>query len=584
MKFTELDLPAYIIEGLANQGIKTATEIQALTMPIIKNGSDVIGLSQTGSGKTYAYGIPALECVDTELAAVQFLIVCPTRELTSQITEDFRKLTGLTSKISIAPIFGGSNIDRQFQALRKGAKIVVGTPGRLMDHLRRKTLKLNNLKMIIIDEADEMLNMGFKEDIETILKSTPENRQTVMFSATMPPEIIRLTKQYMKEAVLIKTENQGSPHALIKQYFVNCERFQKTEVLCRIYEEFKPWISIVFCNTKKMTDELADVLVKKGLPAVSLNGDMRQNERKRVMDSFKKNAVGGILVATDVAARGIDIKNVDIVINYDFPNNEDYYVHRIGRTGRAGKEGVAFTILNSKQQAMNFHDLANKSGGTAEEYIKLSSIQWALKGFDKSESKRKSLQGSRSKPGEKKEFNKGESQGKPTSSSKSRWGEKKEFSRGRSGFKNSAGQHGTASYKDSNVTKDSYKKNDNSSKVHTDVLSGDENRLGRSGKKAVVSGKFAKTDFRKTQHSNTNFKEKQEEKVDFRKKQDGSTDLKNKKEGKVDFKKKAEYSTGFKKKKDRKTNPDKKNKDTGWHASSFANGKHKTRRPGKRGT
>lgn len=379
MRFEEMNLADYIVQGLANQGIETATEIQELVLPPIKNGADVIGISQTGSGKTYAYAIPALERIDTELSAVQFLIICPTRELAAQIADDFRKLTNFTSKISVAPIFGGSNMDRQIQALKKGAKIVIGTPGRLMDHLRRKTIKLNNLKMVILDEADEMLNMGFKEDIETILETTPDTRQTVMFSATMPQEIINITKQYMKEPVLIKTKTQHNAPALIKQYFVNCDKSQKIETLCKIYKEFNPWISIVFCNTKRMTEELSTALTKNGLPAVCLNGDMRQNERSRVMKNFKKDGGGGILIATDVAARGIDIKNVDIVVNYDFPNNEDYYVHRIGRTGRAGKDGIAFTIINSRQQLKDLHALTNKDGSMIEEYASLSTAQWTAK-------------------------------------------------------------------------------------------------------------------------------------------------------------------------------------------------------------
>lgn len=388
MKFTDLNLSDFIVKGLSSQGFDTATEIQTLAIPLIRGGSDIIGLSQTGSGKTYAYGIPALENINKEYNSVQFLVVCPTRELAAQISDDLRKLTGFNEKIKIAPIFGGSNMDRQIQALRKNAKVVVGTPGRLMDHLRRKTLKLENLKVLVLDEADEMLNMGFKEDIETILKTTPVTRQTVMFSATMPPEIQKLTKQYMKEPVMVKSKNHDSQHAMIKQYYINCDKAQKTSVLEKIYEKVNPWISIVFCNTKRMTEELADSLKKNGLPAVCLHGDMRQSERKRVMENFKKDGAGGILVATDVAARGIDIKNVDIVVNYDFPNNEDYFIHRVGRTGRAGKEGIAFTIINSKNQAKDLHNLIIKTGGKIEEYKSLSTTQWSTKESNQGESKR----------------------------------------------------------------------------------------------------------------------------------------------------------------------------------------------------
>ena len=387
MKFTEFGLDDYIVSGLASQGIETATEIQEVALPLIKSGVDVIGLSQTGSGKTYAYVIPALEQIDTELSAVQFLVVCPTRELAGQVAEDFRKLTSLASKINVAPIVGGSSMDRQVQTLKKGVKVVIGTPGRLMDHLRKKTLKLDKLKMIVLDEADEMLDMGFKEDIETILKNIPDAHQTVMFSATMPPEIMRITKQYMKEPSLIKTKNQDGPHALIKQYYVNCKKEEKVDALKRIYEKFNPWISIVFCNTKRMTEELSRKLTKEGLPAVCLHGDMRQNERRRTMENFKKDGNGGILVATDVAARGIDIKNVDIVVNYDFPNNEDYYVHRIGRTGRAGKGGVALTIINTKIQSVDLQVLIKKTGGKIEECEGLSTTKWETKELKQSEAK-----------------------------------------------------------------------------------------------------------------------------------------------------------------------------------------------------
>lgn len=363
-----MGLSDYIVEGLGLQGIDEATDIQAETIPLVKSGVDIIGLSQTGSGKTYAFGIPALELANRGFNAVQVLVVCPTRELAIQVTDDIRKLSKLTDKIQVAPIVGGANMDRQVQALKRFPKIVVGTPGRLMDHLRRRTLKLDYLKMVVLDEADEMLNMGFKEDIETILKSTPDARQTVMFSATMPPAIQKLTTEFMKDPTTIKSANYECQHALIKQYFVTCEKTQKTAVLEKIIEKMNPWISIVFCNTRKMTEELSQILARRDLPATCLHGDMRQRERSRVMENFKKNGNGGILVATDVAARGIDIKNVDVVVNYDFPNNEDYYVHRIGRTGRAGKPGVSFTIINTRQQLKDLHMLTSKLGNKIEEY------------------------------------------------------------------------------------------------------------------------------------------------------------------------------------------------------------------------
>ena len=386
-----MNLPDFLERALGEQGFVDATEIQERTMPLIESGTDVIGLSQTGSGKTYAYGIPAIEIIDKNLPATQVLIICPTRELVSQVVDDLKKLLTQETRIKVSPIYGGANMDRQIQVLKRGAKIVVGTPGRLMDHLRRKTLRLDYLKMLVLDEADEMLQMGFKQDIETILKSTKPERQTIMFSATMPPEIQKLTSAFMRDPVTIKSKNHECSHALIKQYFVNCKKTEKIDMLARIHNETHPFISIVFCNTKRMTEDLVDALKKRNLPAVCLHGDMRQRERSRTMDNFKKH--GGILIATDVAARGIDVKNVDIVVNFDFPNNEEYYTHRIGRTGRAGKAGTAFTIINTLQQAKALQDLARKLGGKVEEYTDLSTTQFLVDEPNKPRTNRSSSHG-----------------------------------------------------------------------------------------------------------------------------------------------------------------------------------------------
>jgi len=388
MKFAEMNLPDFIKRALGEQGFVDATEIQERTMPLIESGIDVIGLSQTGSGKTYAYGIPAINCVDVNLSTTQVLVICPTRELVTQVVDHLNKLLTQETHIRVTPIYGGANIDRQTQSLKRGAKIVVGTPGRLMDHLRRKTLRLDYLKMLVLDEADEMLQMGFKQDIETILKSTKPEHQTIMFSATMPPEIKKLTSAFMRDPVTIKSKNHECSHALIKQYFVNCKKTEKIDMLARIHKIMYPFISIVFCNTKRMTEDLVDALKKEDLPAVYLHGDMRQRERSRTMDNFKKH--GGILIATDVAARGIDVKNIDIVVNFDFPNNEEYYTHRIGRTGRAGKTGTAFTIINTIQQAKALQDLTRKLGGTAEEYATLSTTQFLANEPNKPKQRRNS--------------------------------------------------------------------------------------------------------------------------------------------------------------------------------------------------
>ncbi|MCL2228840.1 MAG: DEAD/DEAH box helicase [Firmicutes bacterium] len=397
MKFNEMNLPDFIVRALDALGFSDATEIQEQTMPLIADGADVVGLSQTGSGKTYAYGIPAITCVDENLPAPQVLIICPTRELVAQVVDAMRKLVVEKTLIKIQAIFGGSNMDRQITSLKRGAKIVVGTPGRLMDHLRRKTLKLDHLKMVVLDEADEMLSMGFKPDIETILKSTKPNRQMVMFSATMPNEIKKLTATFMRDPVMIKSSTQDTCHASIKQYFVACKRTEKVETLINIIGATHPFVSIVFCNTKRMTDELAHSIKQLGHPTYALHGDMRQRERSRTMDLFKRD--GGILVATDVAARGIDVKNVDIVVNFDFPNDGEYYTHRIGRTGRAGKEGSAFTIINTAQQAKALRDFTQSVGAKAEEYPSLSSMSFSPDDLDKKKPNRNRRRPNNRKPG-----------------------------------------------------------------------------------------------------------------------------------------------------------------------------------------
>ncbi|MDD4815536.1 MAG: DEAD/DEAH box helicase [Clostridia bacterium] len=364
MKFKEIpNISKFILDGLNRLGFEETTEIQEKCIPSIMQKLDVIGKSQTGSGKTFAYGIPALECVDLEEDEVQVLVVCPTRELVSQVCEELRKLTKFNDARKVVPIFGGANMDRQKTALKNGAKIVVGTPGRLMDHLRRKTLKLHNLKMVVLDEADEMLNMGFKEDIEAILKTTNTTHQTVMFSATMPKPILSLTKEFMKEPIFVELSQNNEPANNIKQYYVDGD---KKTILLKLLEEYKPNLAIVFCNTKRMVDEATDFLTENKHKAIAIHGDMRQSNRKKSMDSLKKGT-SNILVATDVAARGIDIKNIDIVFNYDIPNDVEYYVHRIGRTGRAGQSGISITFVNTKKQREQLVDIMNQTAKNIEE-------------------------------------------------------------------------------------------------------------------------------------------------------------------------------------------------------------------------
>lgn len=373
MLFKDLNLPDFIVRALDKHEISVATEIQEKAIPAILNKNDVIGQSRTGSGKTFAYGIPSILGIDSNDSVVQALIVCPTRELTMQICDELRKLTLYKEGIKIVPVYGGSNMERQIVAIKHGAKIVVGTPGRLLDHIKRKTLKLKNLKTLVLDEADEMLDMGFKTDIENIIEQTNPYRQTIMFSATMPKPILDITKNYMKNPILIKVKDDEKNKQIIKQYFSYVDRKKKYEAIKDLYSELNPTLSIIFCNTKKMVDELVLKMNKDNLIALGLHGDMRQSERKRVMTKIK-NRECNILIATDVAARGIDINNVDIVFNYDLPIDDEYYIHRIGRTGRAGKLGKAYSIITSKNQITQMQNLGKMQNVKVEEFIIESSL------------------------------------------------------------------------------------------------------------------------------------------------------------------------------------------------------------------
>ena len=361
-----MNLPPYVMGALEKMNITEPTEIQKKAIPLIFEGKDVIGKSRTGSGKTFAYGIPAIDMIDTDSKATQVLVVCPTRELAMQVTDELRKLSEKKEGCRAVPVFGGSSMDRQIQSLKKGARIVVGTPGRIMDHIARRTLRLKNVKLLVLDEADEMLNMGFREDIEKILESVNPYRQTVMFSATMPEPILAITKNYMKSPTLVEVD-QGGTNRAIDQYFLNVGLKEKGKALIELFNIMKPELSITFCNTKKMVDNLTKTLVEAGIPALALHGDMRQSERTKVMREIK-SAGRGVLVATDVAARGIDINGVDVVFNYDLPVNHDFYVHRIGRTGRAGKTGKAYTLLNTKFQVSAFAETMKQTGNVAKEY------------------------------------------------------------------------------------------------------------------------------------------------------------------------------------------------------------------------
>ncbi len=349
LKFNELNISPEIFRGVKDMGFEEASPIQSKAIPIAMTGADIIGQAQTGTGKTAAFGIPVLEKVKKEIKHPQTLILCPTRELAVQAAEEIRKLAKYMHGVKVLPIYGGQDITKQIRAL-KGAQIIIGTPGRVMDHLRRKTIRCDYVDTIVLDEADEMLNMGFREDIETVLTYIPnKDRQTILFSATMPQAILDITKNYQKpNAKMIKVVKKELTVPVIEQYYLDVKRKDKVEVLCRLLDYYEPKLSLVFCNTKKMVDDLTEILKGRGYFAEGLHGDMSQAQRDRVMKSFRDGKTD-ILIATDVAARGIDVDDVEAVFNYDIPQDDEYYVHRIGRTGRAGRTGRSFTFVKGKE-------------------------------------------------------------------------------------------------------------------------------------------------------------------------------------------------------------------------------------------
>lgn len=348
LKFEELEVNEKILKAIEDMGFEEASPIQSQAIPVILSGKDIVGQAQTGTGKTAAYAIPMLEKIDPKSKNVQAVILCPTRELAIQVAEEIRKISKYMTAIKVLPIYGGQEIVKQIKSLKSGVQVVVGTPGRVMDHMRRKTVKFDNVNMIILDEADEMLNMGFREDIETILTQTPDERQTVLFSATMPKAIMDIAKRFQHDAEIIKVVRKELTVENIEQFYFEVRPKTKNEVLSRLIDLYNPKLSVVFCNTKRQVDELISELKGRGYFADGIHGDMKQAQRDRVMSDFRKGKTE-ILIATDVAARGIDVENVDIVFNYDLPQDEEYYVHRIGRTGRAGKAGMAFSFISGKE-------------------------------------------------------------------------------------------------------------------------------------------------------------------------------------------------------------------------------------------
>jgi len=346
--FEELHLSKEMHHAIADMGFEEPTTIQNRSIPYLLDGKDVIGQAQTGTGKTAAFGIAALERVDPKNKSLQAIILCPTRELAIQVSEELKNLSKYKKGIRILPVYGGQPIGRQIKALKAGVQIVIGTPGRVMDHLNRRTLRVGGIKIIILDEADEMLDMGFRDDIETIVKKIPEQRQTILFSATMPKAILKLTKRYQNNPQLIKLVHKEMTVPDVEQFFVEVKQQARTEVMSRLIDLYDLKLSLVFCNTKKRVDELVERLKARGYLADGLHGDMQQNQRDRVMSTFRRGEID-ILVATDVAARGIDVGATDAVFNYDIPTDDEYYVHRIGRTARAGKAGHAFTFVTGKE-------------------------------------------------------------------------------------------------------------------------------------------------------------------------------------------------------------------------------------------
>ena len=346
-RFEGLGLSPEILKAVAQLGFEEATPIQSAAIPLLLTGVDIVGQSQTGSGKTAAFAIPAIEKVDPASKAVQVLILCPTRELATQVAGEIHQLTAFKRAIHSVPIYGGASYDRQLFELRKGVQIVIGTPGRIIDHLERGTLKLDRLKVAILDEADRMLDMGFRDDIQRILDATPQERQTVFFSATLSRQIKELINRYSRDPRHVAIERKDLEAPAIDQWFYEIPPRGKIQSLIRLVDYHGFRTGIIFCNTQRMVDELADALLVQGFSADRLHGGITQAQRTRVMNKFK-NSEFEFLVATDVAARGIDVDHLEVVINYDLPHDPEDYVHRIGRTGRAGRKGMAATFVSGR--------------------------------------------------------------------------------------------------------------------------------------------------------------------------------------------------------------------------------------------
>lgn len=366
MQFSEMNLLPEILRALEEIGFTEATDIQVGAIPAFLEGKDLIGRSSTGTGKTAAFGLPVIQMVaQSDGAKGQVLILSPTRELANQISDEVHKFSKYLHNVGLATVCGGQPMSGQIRSLRT-AQVIIGTPGRIMDHMRRGTLTLNNLRTVILDEADEMLNMGFLEDIHTILTEAPETRQTVLFSATMPAAIMKITKEFQTNPVMIAVDKGQKTVDNIAQFYYIVPQANKNDALKLLIEYHHPKRALIFCNTKKMVDELCGVLNDCGFQSIGLHGDLKQSQRDQVMRDFKSGR-SSILIATDVAARGIDVDDVEAVFNYDVPQENEYYIHRIGRTGRAGKAGTSYTLAANRTQLIKVHTLERFMGTKIEE-------------------------------------------------------------------------------------------------------------------------------------------------------------------------------------------------------------------------
>lgn len=345
--FQQFDLSNNLLKSIQNMGFEEATPIQAQTIPLALKGKDVIGQAQTGTGKTAAFGIPLIEKIKIEQSYVQAIVVAPTRELAIQVSEELYKI-GYHKRTRVLSVYGGQDINRQIRALKKRPHIIVGTPGRLIDHIKRKTIRLESVHTVVLDEADEMLNMGFIEDIEEILSHVPQSRQTLLFSATMPAPIKAIAERFMNQPEHVKVKAKEVTVPNIQQYYLEVPEKKKFDVLTRLLDLQSPDLAIVFGRTKRRVDELSEALNIRGYSAEGIHGDLSQAKRLSVLRKFKEKSIE-VLVATDVAARGLDISGVTHVYNFDVPQDPESYVHRIGRTGRAGKTGMAMTFITPRE-------------------------------------------------------------------------------------------------------------------------------------------------------------------------------------------------------------------------------------------